>query len=234
MRTRIMPLFAALLIALSACTDEVMQASFANSAKTESERALEKQVLSLNQQTRNIVRNNTVQGAVVGAAAFGILAALAGADPQDIALAAGVGAGVGAVAGNQVGQATAGKNEEIVKQKEIVSQLQSVNGELKTIQSNLRSVLRAQDAEIASLKRQLANEQVSQADVDRRLSAINANRKTLQSGFERAETNMDNNNAELVKLEKENSIKLTSTKRATTSTKNRLASLRKSIALVAE
>ncbi|MEO1550085.1 MAG: hypothetical protein AAFR93_06590 [Pseudomonadota bacterium] len=234
MRTVFMPLFAALLIALSACTDEVMQASFSGAAKTESERALEKEVLSLNQQTRNIVRNNTVQGAVAGAVIFGAIAALSGADPEDIALAAGGGAVVGGVAGNQIGQATAGKNEEIVKQKQIVEQLKGVNSKLNTVQSNLRAVLRDQNAEIASLKRQLANEQVSQADVDRRLAAINSNRQTMQTGLQRAETNMDNNQAELVKIEKENNIKLTSTKNATASTKNRLASLRKSIALVAQ
>ena len=130
MRTLVLSCFAALVLALSACTETtgggagVTQSAFGSSAqKTAAEKALEKEAQSLTQVTRNIVVKNTVEGAVMGALAGCGLALLMGGGGDDCARGAMVGGVVGGVAGNQVGQKAAAVKKELVRQDAIIANL---------------------------------------------------------------------------------------------------------------
>ncbi|WP_299845589.1 hypothetical protein [uncultured Roseovarius sp.] len=197
--------------------------------KTREEIALEREVANLDKVTRNIVIKNVLQGAAAGAALGCAIAAIGGGKCGRGAL---YGAGAGAVAGGVVGQKAATAKRELVQADQTIARLKGVNQRLNGIEKNLRSVVRRQNSEIASLRRQLAAGQVSKSSVDARISAINNNRKTISSGLQKSEKNMANEKAKLVSAEKQNGQKLTNTKRAVDSTSNRLKSLRGTVKLV--
>ncbi|MCB2130167.1 MAG: hypothetical protein KDE03_14080 [Rhodobacteraceae bacterium] len=239
MRTLVLSCFAALVLALSACTETtgggagVTQSAFGSSAqKTAAEKALEKEAQSLTQVTRNIVVKNTVEGAVMGALAGCGLALLMGGGGDDCARGAMVGGVVGGVAGNQVGQKAAAVKKELVRQDAIIANLKGINSKLNGVESNLRKVVNAQNSEIRSLQRQVANKQISSSAYNSRIKAINSNRQTVINALAKSESNVANSRTELVSLERQSGQKLSSSKAAATSTQNRLAALRKSVKLV--
>ncbi|GFE64083.1 YMGG-like glycine zipper-containing protein [Litoreibacter roseus] len=233
MQKLIFSAFAVLIMLLSACTEESLQLASVTGGgnKTPAEKALEKEVKSLNQQTRDIIVRNTVQGALAGAAAGCLVGALIG-DSGDCARGAAAGAVIGGIGGNQVGRKAANVNKELVKQREIIANLNGVNKRLTSVEGNLKRVVASQNAEIRSLRRQRANNQLSSSDYAKRVNAINDNRKAVRNGLGTAEQNVAKSRTELVKLEKEGGRPLTSSKKAASSTQRRLSSLRKSVALV--
>jgi hypothetical protein len=217
--------------ALAGC-EEVSQATsgsgVAVKGKTQQEIALEAKVKSLNQQSRNIVARNTIEGALVGAAAGCVLAELTGRKCAQGALIGGVAGGVG---GNIAGQKAAAANKKLVNQREIIANLSGMNKELNSIEGNLKRVVASQNAEIKSLRRQLSNKQVSQAQYSNRVRAINSNRSVISSSLLQTEKNVAASTQKLVSLEAQSGTKLTTEKRATTGTKNRVARLRSSVSL---
>ncbi|WP_342070363.1 hypothetical protein [Yoonia algicola] len=197
--------------------------------KTAEERALEREVASLNRQTRDIIVSNTVQGALAGAAVGCVMARMMGEDCVDGALAGGV---LGGVAGNQVGQQAAQANADLVRADETLAKLQGIQQKLGGIETNLSAVLSRQNSEVASLRRQLAAGQVSEQAVASRISAINNNRATMANSLQESEMNMVNERAELVSLEQEGGQRFTTTKNAVDSTRSRIRSLRNTVSLV--
>jgi outer membrane lipoprotein SlyB len=234
MRATILMLASVMGLMLSGCTDTVMQAgagggiSSVSKGKTSQELALEKQVKSLNQQSRDIIVRNTVEGAVVGALAGCFLAEISGDKCAKGALLGGAAGGVG---GNVVGQKAAKANRDLVNQRAIIANLTGLNQKLNSVEGNLRRVVAAQNAEIRSLQRQLKSEQVSKAQYSSRVRAINSNRATLSSSLQRTEQNVAKSSKQLVKFEQQGGKKLTSSRRAAASTQSRVAKLRKSVSL---
>ncbi len=200
--------------------------------KTAAERDLEKEVKSLDRVTKDIIARNTIEGALVGAAVGCGLGILIGDSSKDCArgaLAGGVG---GAIAGNQVGRQAAAKNVELVKRDQILADLTGVSQRLNGVEANLRSVLRSQDAELASLRRQVAANQISQSSYNARVSAINSNRSAVDRGLAKAEANMVNSQKEIRVAQQKGQQGLAPVTDATVSTKNRLARNRRLIKLV--
>ncbi|MEM6594127.1 MAG: hypothetical protein AAF672_05005 [Pseudomonadota bacterium] len=234
MRKLIIGLFAIMALGLAACTEETLSVASGGGGgkKTAQERKLEQDIRSLNQQTRDIITKNTIQGAAAGAALGCGVALIFGGNSNDCVRGAVAGGVVGGVAGNQVGRKAAKVNQELVKQRETIAKLSGINKRLGGIEANLRSVVRSQNAEIASLRRQVNAKQISPSQFNARVNAIKSNRQNIRNGLVKAENNVSQSQAELVKLERQGGKPLTQTKRAASSTKSRLTRLRKSVRLV--
>lgn len=203
-----------------------------SAGKTAAERQLEQQVNGLTEVSRDIVVANTLQAAAFGAAAGCGLALLFGGEGKDCLIGGAAGGVVGGVAGNQVGQQAAAANAEMVRQDQIISNLNGVNARLDTVAASLRNVIASQDAEMASLRGQLASQQVSRASYDARVAAIASNRQTVAQGLQASQTNMVRSYDRLVALEQENGENLAAPRAAVMSTRDRLATLQRSVALV--
>lgn len=223
-------------LVLSACTEASMSGSgYSSSAsvagKTAAERDLEAQVRDLNKVTQNIVVSNTVQGAVVGAIAGCGLVLLLGGNGNDCAKGAVAGGVVGGVAGNQVGQTAAQKKRELVQRDQVLANLKGVSAKLDGVEGKLHAVLKSQDAELASLRRQVKANQVSQSAYNQRLNAINANRKAVDAGLATSETNIVKTREEIKTAKAQGQSDLGTVDAAAASTQQRLARNRKLIAL---
>lgn len=200
--------------------------------KNAQEVALEKDVQSLSKQTQDIIVRNTVEGALVGAAlGCGLILAMGG-DRDDCVRGALIGGVAGAAGGNAIGQQTAAKNNELVKQDAILANLKGVNSKLEGVTAKLDTVLKAQSTEIASLRRQVDSKQISQSQYDSRLKSINSNRKAVSDGLLTAEKNVAGSRTQLVALEKEGGTPIPSLKEAASSTEKRLATLRGTVSLI--
>lgn len=220
-------------LVLSACSEGAMQvAGGPSTGRTTEERALEQQVRSLNQVSRDIVVRNTVQGIGAGAVGGCVAGLLLGGDEQDCLRYGLAGAAVGGVAGNAVGRRAASVNEELVRQDAIIANLRGVNQQLGSVRSNLSQVVSSQNAEIGSLRRQLANEQISQRAYQARVQAINANRATVINGLAESERNVATSRAELVSIQQQTGQPLSQSTREAAATQQRIATIRNSISLV--
>lgn len=200
--------------------------------KTEAERKLEAEVKSLDQITRDIVTRNTIEGALAGAAAGCALGILLGGNSRDCARGAVAGGVAGGVAGNQIGQQAAAKNVALVQRDQVLAQLTGISQRLNSVEVNLQAVLRAQDAEIASLRRQVAANQITQSSLNARLSSINSNRSIVDAGLAKAETNMVATQDEIRVAQTQGQGDLGPVADATASTRTRLARNRSLIQLV--
>jgi hypothetical protein len=207
-------------------------ASSVSAKKTDAERKLEAEAKSLNQVTNDIIVRNTVEGAVVGALAGCGIALLMGGDGNDCARGAVVGGVAGGVTGNQVGRAAAAKNVELVKRDQVLANLRGVSTRLNSVESNLRSVVRAQNAEIASLNRQLAAGQVTKSSYNARVNAINSNRRTVESALAASERNIVKTRNELRSARQQGQQGLGPVDSAAASTQDRLARNRKLLAII--
>ena len=240
MRSIFYSVVAMMALSLAGCDEAAMQASSPTSGpakaasakiatgKTAQELSLEKAVKSLNEQSRDIIVRNTVEGAVVGALAGCAIAELTGRKCAQGALIGGVAGGVG---GNAVGKKAANANRELVNQGAIVANLSGLNKSLNSVEGNLRRVVASQNAEISSLRRQLNNQQVSKAQYSSRVRAINSNRASISSSLQLTEQNVAKSSQQLVNFEKQGGKKLTSSRKAAASTQGRVAALRKSVSL---
>lgn len=120
----------------SACTTETashptssaptQRGSLSMSGKNAQEVALEREVKTLSQQTRDIVVRNAVEGAMAGAVAGCALVLLMGGNGDDCARGAIVGAAAGGATGYAVGQQAAQKNQELVKRNEVLAKLKGI------------------------------------------------------------------------------------------------------------
>lgn len=231
--------FAILLVAaisLGGCVENgaggMSTASFSSSGqKTAAERQLEAEVRSLDQVTRNIVVRNTVQGAMVGAALGCGLALAFGGRSEDCAKGALAGGVAGGVYGNQVGKRAAAVKVELVKRDRIIANLKGVNAKLNGIEANVRSVVRAQDVELRSLRRQVKAGQISKSAYEARLQAINSNRATVSNGLLKAQKNVVNTRSEIATARRKGQPGLATVDAAAASTEARLARNRKLLAL---
>lgn len=197
--------------------------------KTDEERALERDVRNLNQITRDIVVANTVQGAIVGALAGCALAELTG---RKCAQGAVVGGVAGGVYGNNVGRQAAQAKRTMVELDQTIAKLRNVQQQLTGVETSLRAVLRKQNSEIASLRRQVSAGQLSAAAVRARISSINANRRAVSEGLQASENNVAEERATLVSLERDSGQNLSTAKNAVSSTQSRIRSLRNTVQLV--
>lgn len=235
-------LFLCSVLALAGCVEGVPGASPSGAStgssatqvavargKTAEERALEKEVRSLNEVTRNIVVSNTIQGALAGAAAGCLLARVTNRDCADGAIAGGL---LGGVAGNQVGRAAAQKKRELVSADQTLAKLQGVSQRLASVEGNLRSVVARQNSEIASLRRQVSAGQVSSRAAQSRINAINSNRRAVINGLDASRANVDKEQQNLIRVEQESGQSQARLKRAVGGTSNRIQRLRNSVSLV--
>ena len=226
----------ALSMTSAACTDDTrgssvfsLTSSVSVSGKNAAEISLEKEVKSLSQQTKDIIIRNTIDGAVVGAAAGCFMVLLMGGDEKDCAQMAVAGAVVGGAAGNSVGKAAAQKNTELVKKNKILDNLKGINSRLGSIQTKLSTVLASQNSEIVSLKRQLDAKQISSSSYNSRLRSIKENRAVVANSLQAAENDVAKSRVELVGMEKTSGTAYPTLKSAASSTESRLSALRKTI-----
>ena len=218
---------------LSACTEESLQFAGGGSAgKTQAERKLEAEARSLNQISRNIIVKNTIEGAVIGAAAGCGIAVILGGDSSDCLTGAAIGGVAGGVGGNAVGRQAAQKNEQIVKTAEVVKNLSQVSQRLNGVEAQLASVVRSQNSEIRSLKRQLDANQVSQSTYNARVRAINSNRTAVRNELAKSEANVDKASKQLASARAGGQSDVRAAQRAASSSKARLARTRNSIKLI--
>lgn len=203
-----------------------------SAGKTEAERALEQQARSLNEVSRSIIARNTMQGALVGAAAGCGIALLMGGSGSDCAAGAVAGGVVGGVGGNMVGRQAAAANREIVQTREVVNNLAQVSSRLNGVEGNLRRVLASQNAEIRSLQRQVASNQISQSDYRSRVRAINSNRSTVISELQRSEANVVKASQDLQSAQRQGQRGLAPALQAANSNRSRIARTRSSISLI--
>ncbi len=222
---------------LSACNEESMQmASMSSSGKkTSQELQLEAEARSLNKQTQNIIVRNTIEGALVGAGVgCAIGAVFGGGDNKGRSCAQGAVAGgvLGAVGGNAVGRKAAQKNVQLIQRDKVLANLTNVSRQLNRVEGSLRSVLASQNAEIRSLRRQLANKQVTKASYDARVSAINSNRRTVSNELKKGEANIDKTRQEIRVAQSNGQRSLGSIDLAAASNKQRLQRTRSQIALI--
>lgn len=197
--------------------------------KTAEERKLEREVKNLNQITRDIVISNTVQGAVVGAVAGCALAELTGRKCANGAVVGGV---AGGLFGNNVGRKAAADKRQMVQLDQTIAKLRGIQEKLSGVESNLRAVLRRQNSEIASLRRQVSAGQVSASAAKSRISSINDNRRTISSGLAVSENNLAKERATLVSASKQSGQNVNAATRAVSSTQSRVRSLRNTVQLV--
>lgn len=227
-------------LVLSACTEATTSGGYTTSAasasfaagKTAEERELEAQVRDLDQVTKNIVVSNTVQGAVFGALAGCGVGLLLGGGRDDCAKGAVVGGLAGGVAGNQVGQAAAQKKREMVERDKVLANLRGVSTKLDGIEGRLHAVLRSQDAELTSLRRQVKANQISQSAYEKRVQAINANRKAVDSGLAKSQANVAETRQEIRVATQQGQSGLGTIDKAAASTESRLARNRKLLTLI--
>lgn len=211
---------------LVAACDEVASTSgvpgASSAGKTAAERKLEADAKSLNQVSKKIIVNNTVQGALVGAAAGCGIALILGGNGSDCAAGAAAGGLIGGIGGNQVGQKAAQKNKEIVQTAAVVGNLAAVSKRLNTVEAELRSVLRSQDAEIRSLRRQVQAGQVSQSAYNARVRAIKSNRAVVNNELVKSERSVQEASNQLASAQKQGQPGLTKARQAAASNQRRL------------
>lgn len=231
-------ILACAVLAVTACTEESMNLPMAaggtskNAELAAAEKTLVSEARSLSQQTKDIVTRNTVQGAAIGAAAGCGLMLLMGGDANDCMTGAAVGAVAGGGIGYGAGQTAAKANKKLVEQKQVIAKLSGINQKLGSVESRLRSVVRQQNAELASLRRQVSAGQISESAYKARARGINSNRQAVQSSLQKASGQVDGAYKNLVALEKDGAGNLSRSKTAAKSTKSRLSKTIQSIQLV--
>lgn len=232
MNRLLFPVFASILLLLSACVEGTPSVSTLTGGsvkgKTAAEVSLEKEAKSLTQVSKEIVTRNTVQGVIAGAVAGCVMAELFGGDCAKGAIAGGI---VGGVGGNAAGRKAAAANKQLVNQRQVIANLTGINKRLGSIQSNLRRVVASQNSEISSLRRRLASNQVSQSQYSSRVRAINSNRSSISSSLQRAQQNVARSQQTLVNLGRQDGRSYITERKAAVSTQNRLARLRTSASL---
>jgi len=213
----------------SATPAAATQSATVTRGKTREEVELERKVRNLDTISRNIVVSNTIQGAVVGAAVGCIFQEARGQDCKDGLVAGGL---LGALGGAAVGNAAAQANRDIVKAEETLAKVKGVQKELGVIEADLRAIVRRQNSEIASLRRQVSAGQVSKSAVDARLAAINNNRAAISNGLLKANQNLATEREELVTLAAQGGQNVSGTRNAVDSTQRRIRSLRNTVQLI--
>ncbi|HKL05557.1 MAG TPA: hypothetical protein VJ929_07080 [Roseovarius sp.] len=201
-------------------------------AKTKEERQLEAEARSLNQVTKNIIVKNTVEGAVIGAAAGCGIALLLGGDGGDCAKGAAAGGVIGGVGGNAVGRQAAQKKVELVQRDKVLANLRGVSQRLNGVETRLNRVLNSQNAELRSLRRQVNAQQVSKSEYDARVRAINSNRQTVKNELQKSENNIVKTRNEIRVAQQKGQSGLVSLDKAAASNQSRLARNRQKLRLI--
>lgn len=228
-----MPILLMFAMFISACTEESMQAVSGNSAgKTAAEKQLETEARSLNKVTKDIIVRNTVEGALVGAAAGCGIALILGGSRSDCLRGAAMGGVAGGVAGNNIGRQAAAKKVELIKADRVLANLSGVSKRLNGVEARLRNVVASQNAELRSLKRQLNAKQVSKSAYQARVNAINSNRRVVSNELLKSEKNVAKTRNEIASARNKGQKGLVSVSKAAASNQARLERVRRSIKLV--
>ncbi|WP_391480708.1 hypothetical protein [Nereida sp. NH-UV-3] len=226
---KLMKLLAACcIVALSACVDQPVSVSKAqgqaskNKELSASEGRLLAEAKSLSRQSRDIVARNAIEGAVIGAAAGCALSLLLGGDADDCKDGAIVGGVAGGAVGYGAGKEAAQANKKLVEQKQVIAKISGINQKLGSIESRLRSVVRQQNAELSSLRRQVSAGQISESIYKARARGVNSNRRAVRAALQNTSGQVNGAYKNLVALEKDGAGNLSRSKAAATSTRNRL------------
>ena len=219
---------------LSGCAEAGLDtgAFVSRANKTDAEIKLEDSARQLSLTSRNIVLRNTFEGAAIGAAIGCLGGLLTGGDAGDCAAGAAVGGVVGGVAGNQVGQQAAAANTELVDRDQTIQKLRGVSKQLTVVEADLGRVLRAQNAELRSLRKQLEEQKVTQSQYDARVRAINSNRSAVSNALLRSESRVDQSIVKISDARSQGQGGLSSTLSQARRQKNRLARARETISTI--
>lgn len=146
---------------------------------TEQERMLMEQAQALDGMSREILRNATLRGAGIGAAAGCGLALVSASSAGRCIGGALVGGAIGGVAGHAIGKNQVANRVQIVSRDDAARAISRTSARVGSLNTRLHDLLAAQDREIAAMKRARAADEMTQAEFDARLSAMRDTRAAL-------------------------------------------------------
>lgn len=144
-----------------------------------SERQMAEQTHALTRMTDDIIRKSTMNGAALGALTGCGLVVLSASNAKNCVTGALAGGAIGAVAGNAVGKKQAAKRVELVSPSALVRSIGKADDHMDVVTRDLPDMLAAQDAELASLNKQLSAGRITEAQFAKRFAVIKANREQL-------------------------------------------------------
>lgn len=147
-------------------------------SQSQQERILTQQADALDQMSKDLVRKTTLNGAALGAVA-GCGMAIIGGSKAQCAQAALVGGVVGGITGHAKGKAQVKKRVEIVELSRVLPSLRETSDQLEIVSGGVDALIAQQNAEITTLKRQVASGEITQDAYNARLSDIGLLRSEL-------------------------------------------------------
>lgn len=143
------------------------------------ERVLAEQAVALDQMTKDLVRQATLKGAAIGAAAGCGLAMVSATESGKCLVGAVAGGAIGAVAGNAMGKREVEKRVEIVSLSRVTPSIAHSQKQMAMVSDGLSSMLTAQKAEMADLEAQRTEGRITQAQYEARIAEIRDARASM-------------------------------------------------------
>jgi len=138
----------------------------------------------------DLVVKSSVNGALVGAAMGCGLAVVSTGNVSKCATSAAVGAAGGAIAGRAAGQQSVKRRIALVSEPEVSRGLRTTARQLETLRTDLPKTLRAQENRLNDLMMQRASGEISQAEHDRGVAKVKAERAALAEALSLSEADM--------------------------------------------
>lgn len=146
---------------------------------TPEERLLVEQANALDDMSREIIRNATLRGAGIGAAAGCGLALMSASGASRCIGGAVIGGVVGGAAGHAIGQKQVANRVQIVSLDGAARAISRTSARVGSVKSRLHAVLDTQDRELADMRAKVAAGQMPQSALDARIETVRQTRAAL-------------------------------------------------------
>lgn len=154
-------------------------AQTASANLTPEEQILIEQANALDEMSREIIRNATLRGAGIGAAAGCGLALISASSASHCVGGAVIGGVVGGVAGNAIGQKRVADRVQIVSRDDAARAISRTSARVGSLKSRLHTVLAAQEKELSDMRQKVQAGQLPQSALDARTKAVMETRAAL-------------------------------------------------------
>lgn len=141
------------------------------------------QAESLQDLTQAIMRNATWRGAAVGAASGCAVALISQNAAANCAKSAIVGGAIGTIIGRAQGRKEAERRVNLVSRNDLAQSISRASARLGSMQKGLTSVLAAQQAELATLRKQRWDADITSDEYDARVAAILRSREQIATSL---------------------------------------------------
>ena len=141
------------------------------------------QVAALNQSAEDLLRRSTVDGAIIGAVLGCNVTALTGGNARKCATGAAVADVGGAIVGNMRGEREVAARVELVSANDLARDINTATSQFQSIKAALPTFLAEQEAELNRLTMQLITGEIDQAQHDRDVAVIVAQRAELANAL---------------------------------------------------